>query len=249
MGKTLSLIFLLTFLGRSVNAQCGEDPPWREDGQDGKGWDFGREPNPGFSIGRALGNFLTPPIIRETNEIRKYVRDTRFVAMRRQCGDLDAIDAIYRRAFRIAEYDVGRALFLSMMASLEHQNVDIKVPVLGKIGLPLTFEEDSLFKSRINNLPTQIYTDSPRTREGDRDKLQHFFGSAYLTFASESPGLARSTGNLIEWGEAKFVVGGADDPRDRRANKQGELFGHQLIFSRNLLPSEFLQLPVKVDTE
>lgn len=240
MGKILAIIAcFICFSLQGVEAQC------REDRTDGSGWDYDRENPSGFSIGRMLENFVTPQLIRETGAIRKYIRDARFSEMMKLCGDLDAVDAIYKKGLRTAEYDIGRALFLSMMATLEHRNVELKVPLLGKIGLPLTFEADSLFRIRIRNLPTQIYFDTPKGIDGDRDKLQHFFGSAYLAYASESPGLARSTGHLIEWAEAKFVVGGADDPRDKRANKQGELFGQQLLYTKNLLPSEFLRIPVK----
>ncbi len=134
-----------------------------------------------------------------------------------------------------------RALFLSLMGTLEHRDVHVRMPVLGFIKMPLTFEEDSLFKSRYRNLPSRIYADTPR--EGDRDKLQHFFGSAYISYASESRELAQTTGDLIEWGEAKFVVGGVDDPRDRRSNKHGERFGHDLLTVKNLLPSDYLNSP------
>jgi hypothetical protein len=134
-----------------------------------------------------------------------------------------------------------------MMASVEHQNIDIRMPLVGSVRMPLSFEEDSLFKSRINNLPVRVYPDSPNDAHGDKDKLQHFFGSAYLAYASESPEFARSTGNVVEWGEAQFVVGGADDPRDRRANKQGARFGHDLLSVKTLLPSDYLSLPVRDD--
>jgi hypothetical protein len=130
-----------------------------------------------------------------------------------------------------------------MIACLDHQNVDLKVPLIGVVDLPLTFEEDSLFKARHRNLPSRLYSDTPP--EGDKDKLQHFFGSAYIAFASESRELARTSGDLIEWGEAQFVVGGVDDPRDRRSNKQGERFGHDLLSVKNLLPSDYLNLTIE----
>jgi hypothetical protein len=100
---------------------------------------------------------------------------------------------------------------------------------------------------RIHNLPSRLYEDSPVSGVGDRDKLQHFFGSAYIAYVSGSPELARATGNFVEWGEARMIVGGADDARDRRANKQGETFGHDLIYVKTLLPSDYLTLPVRIE--
>jgi len=221
------------------NAQCGD-----ADSGNGVHWKFDESESTGFALGRLLGNLVTPQLIQDTRAIRSYVRDQRFADLSRLCGEMRTVDAIYQKALRIAEYEISRALFLGMMATLEHQNIEFRVPVIGSIGVPLTFEEDSLFQRRIRNLPRRLYHDSPSSGQGDRDKLQHFFGSAYLAYVSESQTFARSTGNMIEWGEAKFVVGGADDPRDRRANKQGEMFGHHLLTVRNLLPSDYLRIPV-----
>jgi len=132
------------------------------------------------------------------------------------------------------------------MAVLEHQKIEFRVPVLEALSVPLSFEEDSLFTQRVRNLPRSLYDDTPDIPMGDRDKLQHFFASAYISFASETPELASGAGNAVEWGEAKFVVGGADDIRDKRANKQGELFGRDLIDAKTLLPSDYLLLPIEI---
>jgi hypothetical protein len=55
--------------------------------------------------------------------------------------------------------------------------------------------------------------------------------------------LTRTTGNFIEWFEKYFVVGGADDPRDKRANKHGKSFGRDLLVVKTLLPSDYLTSP------
>ena len=211
-------------------------------GPDGLSWDFEVAEKEGFSIGKFIGEMFTPQIVIDTRQIRAYVRDVRFKELARRCGDIRTVDGIYLKSLKVADYNIARALFLSMMAVLEHQKVDLKMPLITSLPLPLTFEEDSLFKMRKKNLPTRIYADSPQDEEGDKDKLQHFFASAYLSYASESPDIARTTGNLVEWGEAKFVIGGADDPRDKRANKQGEGFGRDLLSVKTLLPSDYLAL-------
>jgi hypothetical protein len=150
------------------------------------------------------------------------------------------IDAIYLKSLKIAEYNISRALFLSFMAVLEHRKIDVKMPIFKPLALPLTFEEDSIFSSRIKNLPAHVYADTPPGSYGDIDKLQHFFGSAYLSYVSEAPGFTRTAGNFIEWGEAIFIVGGTDDPRDKRANNQGKSFGRDLLVVKTLLPSDYL---------
>jgi hypothetical protein len=185
----------------------------------------------------------TPQIIADTKRIREYILDKRFQTLRTKYGDVRTIDAIYLKSLKIAEHNIARALFLSLMAVLEHRKVDIKMPIFKSLKIPLTFEEDSIFSARLNHLPTHMYADTPKDTGGDRDKLQHFFGSAYLAYTSEAPEFTRTVGDLIEWGEAKFVVGGTDDIRDKRANYQGECFGYDLLVVKTLLPSDYLTFP------
>jgi hypothetical protein len=206
-------------------------------------WDFDEGENKDFSVGTFISDKFTPQIILDTKRIREYIRDGRFQILRSRCGDMRAIDAIYLKSLKIADYNIARALFLSFMAVLEHRKVDVKIPIFESLALPLTFEEDSIFSARVKNLPTQVYSDTAPGSYGDVDKLQHFFGSAYLAFASESPGFTRTTGNFIEWFEKTFIIGGADDPRDKRANKQGKSFGRDLLVVKTLLPSDYLTVP------
>jgi hypothetical protein len=235
--KKLFAIGLLLLLSQCVSfAQCDGRP-----GPDGLTWEYDDGEKESFSIVRFFGNAFTPDLIKETRQIRSYVRDARFNVLMKRCGDGRAIDAIYLKALKISEHNIARALFLALMGTLEHRDVDIKVPIIGSIGMPLTFESDSMFNARFQHLPARVYADTPP--EGDRDKLQHFFASAYISYASESREIARGGGNFVEWGEAKFVVGGVDDSRDRRANRHGERFGHDLLSIRNLLPSDYLNLP------
>jgi hypothetical protein len=236
----LKFILLLFFiisqsLYQSAHAQCDDNKS-----PDGISWDFDEGNTRGFSIGTFVSDIFTPQIILDTKYIREYIRDTRFLILRSRCGDMRTIDAIYLKSLKIAEYNISRALFLSFMAVLEHRKIDVKMPIFKPLALPLTFEEDSIFSSRIKNLPAHVYADTPPGSYGDIDKLQHFFGSAYLSYVSEAPGFTRTAGNFIEWGEAIFIVGGTDDPRDKRANNQGKSFGRDLLVVKTLLPSDYL---------
>jgi hypothetical protein len=228
----MSFLVILLFEAR---AQCND-----ERDSEGLSWDYDGGENEEFPLSTFLSEILTPQIIIDTKRIREYIIDERFQILRNRCGDMRTIDAIYLRSLKIADYNIARALFLSLMAVLEHRNVNIKIPIVNSIRVPLTFEEDSIFDVRIRHLPSRVYKDTLNASKGDLDKLQHFFGSAYLTYSSEAPELARTLGNLIEWGEAKFVVGGSDDPRDKRANKQGESYGRDLLVVKTLLPSDYL---------
>jgi hypothetical protein len=238
MRTLFAVLMLILFSGTAAIAQCDGNP-----GPDGLTLNFDEGDKESFNLLRFIGGVFTPEIIKETRQIRAYVRDKRFAELVKRCGDVRAMDFVYLKALKISDHNIARSLFLSMMATLDHQNVEIKVPIIGTLGLPLTFEEDSAFKARHGNLPSRLYDDTPP--EGDKDKSQHFFGSAYIAFASESRELARTSGDLVEWGEAKFVVGGVDDSRDRRSNKQGERFGHDLLTVKNLLPSDYLNLIIE----
>lgn len=225
--------FVLFFC--EAHAQCND-----EKSPDGLSWNFDEGNSEDFSIGTVLSEIFTPQIMIDTKHIRQYILDERFQVLRNRCGDMRTIDAIYLKSLKIADYNIARALFLSFMAVLEHRTVDVKMPIVSPLKVPLTFEKDSVFFARMKHLPTHVYSDSPTTHEGDRDKLQHFFGSAYLSYASEAPGFTRAIGDFIEWGEPIFVVGGTDDPRDKYANKQGESFGRDLLVVTTLLPSDYL---------
>ncbi len=235
---TLAFVFILCSLGIflfEAHAQCndGKSP-------DDLSWSFDEGKDAEFSIGTVLSEIFIPQIINDTKRVRQYILDKRFQILRNRCGDMRTVDAIYLKSLKIADYNIARALFLSFMAVLEHRKIEVKMPIIRSLKVPLTFENDSIFSARIKHLPTHIYSDSPAAPEGDRDKLQHFFGSAYLSYASEAPEFARAAGNLIEWGEPVFIVGGADDLRDKRANKQGERFGRDLLIETIMMPSDYL---------
>jgi len=196
-----------------------------------------------FSIATFISNVLTPQIITDIKCIRAYIRNEHFQVLRDQSGDMRAIDAIYLKSLKMSDYNVARALFISFMAVLEHRKFDIKMPIFNSFSVPVSFEGDSVFGLRIKHLPSHVYSDTPYGSYGDRDKLQHFFGSAYLTYTSEAPEFVHMIGDFIEWGESKFIVGGANDWRDKRANRQGKSFGRDLLVVENLLPSDYLTFP------
>jgi len=171
--------------------------------------------------------------------LRDYVTSDEFAAVRKTQGDRRAVNVLFRTALRMSLNNTGEALLICFFASIEHRTVGFNLPLLGPIlWLPLTGEFEEDFQERVEALPFALYADTPP--EGDRDKLQHFFGSAYLTILIESPDDAESVGDFIEWGEEQFIVGGVNDVRDKRANRQGQRFGKALMDNLNALPMEFM---------
>jgi hypothetical protein len=184
-----------------------------------------------------LTEFL-PPFFRNEALLKRYLRDERFYQLRRHFDDTLAVDAIFDRAMMLADGDICHALLIAAFAVMDHRQLGLNVPLLGSLYLPLTTENDSLFRVRRTHLPKKLLADNPRA--SDKDKLQHFFGSAYIAYSTNSSVIAEIIGDLFEVGEDRFVLGGRDDPRDKMANAKGRAFGLGLLENEELLPSDVL---------
>lgn len=184
-----------------------------------------------------LTNFL-PSFFRNEAHLKKYLRDDRFYELRKFRGDTLAVDAIFDRAMLITDDDVAEALWIATFAVMDHRLLGLKIPLFGSLFLPLTFEGDSLFRLRRSHLPKKLLNDD--TRASDKDKLQHFFGSALVAYITNSNAITRWIGDLLETGEDSFVLGGRYDARDRLANEKGREFGLRLLEDTRTLPSDVL---------
>lgn len=202
-------------------------------------------PTIGHSIKHLLGffaPFFPPKLVQDDYLLKEYIRSEEFAHLRAYDGDLAAVDAIFGEARRLCWGNLYEALFISLLATMDHRRFGVKLPVVGPLlWVPLTGEFPDEFEARIAALPRRLYNDSPRAGAGDRDKLQHFFGSAFLTYAFESRAAAERVGQFIEWGEDKIIVDGALDERDMRANRQGQEFGLRLLDEASVRPSAFLR--------
>jgi hypothetical protein len=193
-----------------------------------------------------LITYLPPVFIQNGLEMKSFIRGRTFRRLREAVGDVRAMDAVYIRAMQLTNNNTAIALLLSAIACFDHRLVGFKVPLF-QLYFPLSNESESEFLRRVANLPSKVYTDTPR--EGDRDKPQHFFGSALMAFLFESAGAADRTGDFIEEGEDAFIIGGINDERDKRSNRQGRQFGLALLDNNRRLPSEFLRFEIAVEPE
>jgi len=182
-------------------------------------------------------NYL-PPFLKDEAFLKRYLRNDRFYELRKFHDDTLAVDAIFDRAMLIADGNVKHALLISTFAVMDHRKLGLKIPLIGPLYLPLTTENDSLFRLRRTHLPKKLLSD--KQRASDKDKLQHFFGSAFVAYLTNSSTIARWIGDLLETGEESFVLGGRYDKRDRLANEKGREFGLRLLRDENVLPSDVL---------
>ena len=170
---------------------------------------------------------------------RSFIREGAFARMEHFRGDLAAMDSIFSLALVVNDFNVGDALLSATTGCFDHKTIYVKLPFFN-MPVPLTFESDSDFQTRYNHLPAHLFTDTPP--EGDRDKLQHFFGSAFIAWTTHSHSLATAIGDAIEILEPPLIVGGDNDPRDKRANRSGAAFALLLQTYPALPPSAVLKL-------
>ncbi|HZY09800.1 MAG TPA: hypothetical protein VFF29_01480 [Bacteroidota bacterium] len=204
---------------------------------------FQIEDSPSFGY---LVTYFPSIFIENGIELKSIVRSDIFKNIRERFGDIQAVDALYVQAMRLTKNNVAVSLILSTIACMDHRLVGINIPIFN-LCFPLSNESEREFTLRVNNLPTRLYPDTPVRGVGDRDKLQHFFGSAFLSFIFESAQPAERFGEFIELGEGAFIVDGAIDDRDRRANRQGQDFGVALLQNDRLLPSQFLKFQIVLE--
>jgi hypothetical protein len=183
--------------------------------------------------------YFPPYLLYDGDQLKGFIRSDEFKHLRSVVGDRGAMDAIYVRALRLTGGNAAIALLISSIGCFDHEIIGLRVPVLS-IFFPLTGESMADFDLRVRNLPTKLYDDSPPTAGGDRDKLQHFFGSAFLSYIFESRQSANRIGDFIETGEDAIIIDGTLDERDQRANRQGQEFGLALLTNPHQLPSSFL---------
>ena len=191
----------------------------------------------------ALLTWYPPLFIRNGIDLKDFIRSDEFAAYRRSAGDALAVDAIYVRAMSLTANNTAAALLLATVATFDHYVVGIRVPLL-KLFFPLSNESYDDYAARVRNLPADFYADTPPGSHGDRDKLQHFFGSAFVALAFESRDAAARVGDFIEIGEDAAIVDGVLDSRDERANWNGREFGYSLLTDNRRYPSQFLHTPV-----
>jgi len=186
-----------------------------------------------------LSTYFPPLLIQNGAELKSFITDTIFRTIRQRYGDLRAIDAIFIRSMCLTGNNTAMALFISTIATMDHRLVGVKNPVF-QLFFPLTNESKEEFLRRTAALPSRFYPDA--TPGSDRDKLQHFFGSAFFSYIFESRQSSERIGDFIEEGEEMFIIGGTRDVRDRRANRQGQEFGLALLSDHHRIPSDFLKL-------
>lgn len=188
-----------------------------------------------------FGSLFTPKGYIEGYQLRDLIRSDIYLEETEGMTDREKLDYIYDEAYILSRGDFQAAQLASAVATLEHRTIEIKLLFGASITLPLTFEPEETFTKRVERLPSRIYTDSTE----DKDKMQHFFLSAYLKRTLGTNSLVRLLGSFVEAGEEAFIVGGMKDERDLGANEDGIRFATSDKRAPDSKPSEYLGTTTK----
>jgi len=155
--------------------------------------------------------------------------------------DLDRIDIIFIKSILI-NHDTSDALLSAAFGCLPFLEFPVRTPFLKiKFGIPLPSGPVKFFPAKSRNLPKNFLFDSP-PGFGDRDKLSHFFGSAFLTYNFGFFTITKFMGILVELFENNFKENGEINLRDMQVNYLGGLFGLILRNYPSTKPSDLLKI-------
>ncbi len=173
------------------------------------------------------------------NYISGFIASDYFKNLKSSNNDAVLADSIFLRAVKFYDDDIDEALLALTFACVPYNKIPIIIPLINiKIYYPLTSADDSTFKKKNKNLPRYLFYDTPQNKYGDKDKLAHFFGSAFISYSSNIFDLGDLIGYFVENFEENFKVQSAIDERDLRTNKLGNIFGEFLKENKNILPSQ-----------
>jgi len=178
-------------------------------------------------------------ISKAVNHISSYIASEEFLQLKNKIGDVSAVDSIFIDATKYSEGNISDALLALMLATVPYNEVPIQIPLFNStIYYPLTSAEEKIFSAKNENLPRHLFFDSPTNKYGDKDKLAHFFGSAFLSYESNIFDIGKLIGYFVEAFEESFKVQSSVDLRDLDVNEYGRLFGKLLKENKDLLPSQ-----------
>ncbi|MBK6912708.1 MAG: hypothetical protein IPH11_03185 [Ignavibacteriales bacterium] len=142
---------------------------------------------------------------KAVNHISEYIASEKFVEIRINVGDLAAADSIFIEALKFTEHDYGNTLLALMFATVPYRKVPIRLPLINSmVYYPLTSADEEIFLRKNENLPRYLFFDTPQSIYGDKDKLAHFFGSAFLSYESNFFDIGKVIGYFVEAFEESF---------------------------------------------
>lgn len=192
-----------------------------------------------FFCGNSFAQVDNDKLANGFTDISLFIIKNDFVEM----NDLIVIDTIYSFALSYFNNDHSEALLALTFACLPFSKMPLRFPIFNiPIDLQLPTIQPDLFQKKVDKLPSHFLIDSPKSKFGDKDKISHFFGNAFIKYNFAFFNFASFMGAFVEIFEGAFKIDGAVDHRDLYINKFGELFGIALKENPKILPSRILSL-------
>jgi hypothetical protein len=170
-----------------------------------------------------------------------FIASKEFANQKLKLNDYQQVDLLFKKAMIESDDDIGDALFNLTFTLIPYDHIPVVTPIFKlPVNVSLPHSVDSIFNLKNKNLPKNLFYDSPQTEFGDKDKLAHFFGSAYLAYGSKWFDFTQIIGIFVEDFEERFYIQSKVDLRDIRADNLGNIFGKTLKKNKDLLPSQIL---------
>jgi hypothetical protein len=158
--------------------------------------------------------------------------------------DIELVDSLWVYSIEHHRRDISESLLTLTFTTVPYNKFPVTIPLLGiRIDIPLISAEERVFIAKNKNLPRKLFFDTPDNDYGDKDKLAHFFGSAFLAYNSFFSYFAHLIGYFVEAFEESFNVQSEQDMRDIAVNYLGIIYGNMLKKNNGALPSSVLVLP------
>lgn len=171
--------------------------------------------------------------------LSNYIASDEFKKVKEANTDLAQLDLLFLKAMSYFRGNISEALLCLTFTCLPFNKIDFKTP-FGILNIPLPSPSIKIFQKRLINLPKNIFVTSPESDFGDKDKLSHFFGNAFLRYNISVFNFSKFIGIFVEKTEQNFFANGAFDRRDIIANHFGELFAEMLKLDPSAKPSKAL---------
>jgi hypothetical protein len=188
--------------------------------------------------------FLFPQqskLYKAVNYMSSFISSNYFHDLSKTNNDLALTDTIYLRMLKYENYNYNETLFALTFSVIPYNKVHIRIPLINRVviyRLPSVPEE--MFIKKNDNLPKRLFFDTPTDGYGDKDKLAHFFGSAFISYAQNIFDFGNLIGYFVEVFEEDFEVQNSIDQRDLQTNNLGNIFGEMLKENKNILPSQVM---------
>ncbi len=173
--------------------------------------------------------------------LSNFIASPEFYELKKSKSDLEQVDIIFEKSKIYFEQDISESLLCLTFCVLPFNKIDFKLPLgLGIMKIPLPSPPKNIFIKKLENLPSRLFLDSPKNPFGDKDKLAHFFGNAFLRYNISLFNFSKFMGIFVEETEQNFFANGELDRRDLTANYLGELFAEMLKNNSTSKPSQAL---------